>query len=129
MRTPAQQKKLNNYGWRVWEGRSRYKPSETVKHGRDARLADRRLQAREGPLRGHGRLRVPRQGRARRARALLLRRLLLGTTSGASRTSKGKLVGNRREQFHVVLLSSFGEDSAGELYLVSLHGRIYRLEP
>jgi glucose/arabinose dehydrogenase len=38
---------------------------------------------------------------------------------------KGKAV--RTEPFKVPALSSFGEDAAGELYLVSLNGTIYRL--
>ncbi len=33
----------------------------------------------------------------------------------------------RRERFRVEGLSSFGEDAAGELYLVSLGGPVYRL--
>jgi hypothetical protein len=39
----------------------------------------------------------------------------------------GKLRSVRREPFRVSSLSSFGEDAAGELYAVSLDGRIYRL--
>jgi glucose/arabinose dehydrogenase len=39
----------------------------------------------------------------------------------------GKAAGLRREPFQVPSLSSFGEDTAGELYLVSLRGTIYRL--
>jgi glucose/arabinose dehydrogenase len=30
LRTPRQQRGLNNYGWRVWEGRTRYTPGERV---------------------------------------------------------------------------------------------------
>jgi hypothetical protein len=33
----------------------------------------------------------------------------------------------RREPFKVSGLSSFGEDSSGELYAVSLNGSIYKL--
>jgi len=33
----------------------------------------------------------------------------------------------RKERFTVSELASFGEDAAGELYLVSLSGTIYRL--
>jgi glucose/arabinose dehydrogenase len=39
----------------------------------------------------------------------------------------GKARAHRREQFTVEGLSSFGEDGAGEVYLVSLAGTIYRL--
>jgi glucose/arabinose dehydrogenase len=43
------------------------------------------------------------------------------------RMVRGKVRQFRREPFRVPLLSSFGEDARGELYLVSLAGRIYRL--
>ncbi len=43
--------------------------------------------------------------------------------------SGGKAIGLRREPFNVANLSSFGEDAAGELYLVSHGGTIYRLRP
>jgi glucose/arabinose dehydrogenase len=43
------------------------------------------------------------------------------------RQSGGKAVGLRREPFKVSSLTSFGEDAAGELYLVSHEGTIYRL--
>jgi glucose/arabinose dehydrogenase len=35
----------------------------------------------------------------------------------------------RRHSFRVETLSSFGEDAAGELYLVALSGRVFRLAP
>jgi glucose/arabinose dehydrogenase len=41
----------------------------------------------------------------------------------------GKLTGLRREAFKVANLTSFGEDVAGELYAVSHGGTIYRLTP
>ena len=43
------------------------------------------------------------------------------------RLSGGKATDLRREPFQVSSLSSFGEDAAGELYLVSHNGSIYRL--
>jgi glucose/arabinose dehydrogenase len=43
------------------------------------------------------------------------------------RASGGRAVGVRREPFRVSNLTSFGEDTAGELYLVSHEGTIYRL--
>jgi hypothetical protein len=41
--------------------------------------------------------------------------------------SGNRAVGLRREPFQVDSLTSFGEDAAGELYLVSHGGTIYRL--
>ena len=43
------------------------------------------------------------------------------------RVSGGKAGPARREPFNVGSLSSFGEDAAGELYLLSLSGPVYRL--
>jgi glucose/arabinose dehydrogenase len=43
------------------------------------------------------------------------------------RVVEGKAVDLRREPFRVASLSSFGEDTRGELYLVSLAGSVYRL--
>jgi hypothetical protein len=46
------------------------------------------------------------------------------------KASGGKLrSGPRRESFTVSSLSSWGEDSAGELYAASLNGTIYKLSP
>ena len=41
----------------------------------------------------------------------------------------GKATGLRRERFKIEGLTSFGEDTAGELYGVSQGGTIYRLTP
>jgi hypothetical protein len=41
----------------------------------------------------------------------------------------GKATGLRRERFSIANLTSFGEDTAGELYGVSQAGTIYRLTP
>jgi glucose/arabinose dehydrogenase len=40
----------------------------------------------------------------------------------------GKATGIRRHRFRVDALSSFGEDAAGELYLVSFEGNVFRLD-
>jgi len=43
---------------------------------------------------------------------------------------KGGVAGDvRREPFNVPGLSSFGEDSRGELYATSLGGQVYKLVP
>jgi len=39
----------------------------------------------------------------------------------------GKAVGVRSESISVPSLSSFGEDTKGELYLTSLEGTLYKL--
>ena len=40
---------------------------------------------------------------------------------------KGKAVGLRRESITVPALSSFGQDSAGEIYALSMKGPVYRI--
>jgi len=45
------------------------------------------------------------------------------------RIEDGKAPDVRREPFTVLALSSFGEDSRGELYATSLSGRVYKLVP
>jgi glucose/arabinose dehydrogenase len=39
----------------------------------------------------------------------------------------GQATGQRRENFHVSLPTSFGEDSRGELYVVTLNGQVFKL--
>jgi hypothetical protein len=45
------------------------------------------------------------------------------------RVDGGWATGLRKESARIGELSSFGEDSRGELYAMSLNGRIYRLLP
>jgi hypothetical protein len=39
----------------------------------------------------------------------------------------GHATSQRRESFHVTLPTSFGEDSRGELYVVTLNGQVFKL--
>ena len=112
-----------NYGWRPYEGRARY--------------VDERPRV--------GRLVFPvavyshQQGcsvtggyvyRGRAVAAARGRYFYGDYCSGlvwSTRVSGGRAAGLRREPFKVSELSSFGEDAAGELYLVSLGGTIWRL--
>ncbi len=125
VRTPAQQRLLNNYGWRVYEGRARYTEAQRVNP--------------------RGRLVFPivvynhslgcsvTGGYVYRGKAVPAARgrYFYGDycegTVWSLRAVKGKLRDVRREPFTVPGLSSFGEDATGELYAVSLGGRIYRL--
>jgi len=125
VRTPAQQRGLNNYGWRVYEGRARYQdgqqpnsrgtlvfPIVTYPHSQGCSIS--------GGYVYRGRA-VP------SARGRYFYGDYCSGTIWSLRSVKGKLRGVRREPFKVSGLSSFGEDSAGELYAVSLNGSIYRL--
>jgi glucose/arabinose dehydrogenase len=115
-----------NFGWRAWEGNSRYDPSLNVaNHVRPALtygrgggcsvtggyvLRDPRLPA----LRGRYVYGDFCDGR------LLTARLRVGGTGSSARGSLGLRVGS---------LSSFGEDDRGRVYVVSLAGPVYRLDP
>ena len=47
----------------------------------------------------------------------------------ASRSNGGKMTALRHELAEITVVTSFGEDGAGELYGVSHGGTIYRLTP
>ena len=59
--------------------------------------------------------------------------VVAGAVAAPQRTTSLRLekvasgTGQRRESFTVANLSSFAQDAAGELYLVSLDGVVYRL--
>jgi glucose/arabinose dehydrogenase len=125
VRTPRQQRVLNDYGWRVWEGRSRYTPGQRV--NRRGRLVfpiavyshDQGCSITGGYVyRGRA---VP------SARGRYFYGDYCQGTIWSLRAVNGKLRSLRRERFRVPGLSSFGEDAAGELYAVSIEGSVYRL--
>ena len=125
VRTPAEQGVLNNYGWRVWEGRSRYTSGQRVNlrgklvfpivvysHNFGCSLTGGYV------YRGHS---VP------AARGRYFYGDYCSGRVWSLRAVHRKLQNNRRESMHVSGLSSWGEDTSGELYAVSLEGRIYKL--
>ncbi len=113
-----------NFGWRAWEGNSRYDADLTVaSHVRPALTYGR---ARGCSVTGGYVIRDPRlpalggryvygdfcEGRLRTAR--------LRPGGASAQSSLGLRVGS---------LSSFGEDDRGRVYVVSLAGPVYRLDP
>ena len=126
LRTPRQQRVLNNYGWRVWEGRSRYTQGQQVNPRGTLVFPIVQYRHANGDCSING-------GYVYRGRAVpaALGRYFYGDYCTGKiwslRAVKGKLRSKRREPFRVPSLSSFGEDAAGELYAVSLEGRIYKL--
>jgi glucose/arabinose dehydrogenase len=126
LRTPKQQRGLNNYGWRVWQGRARYQSGQRTNSA--------------------GRLVFPivtykhENGRCSITGGYVYRGKLVPAAQGryfygdycsgeiwSLRAVHGKVVSKRNEGFRVGSLSSFGQDAAGELYLVSLDGNVYKL--
>jgi glucose/arabinose dehydrogenase len=115
-----------NYGWRVWEGRARYSSGE-----RPSSVGSLRFPI---AVYGHGGDNCSVTGgyvyRGRAVPSARGRYFYGDYCSGivwSLRQRGGKAVSLRRERFKVPELSSFGQDAAGELYVVSLNGTIYRL--
>jgi glucose/arabinose dehydrogenase len=119
----SQQRLLINYGWDVYEGRARFE-SKRPSRGRLV------FPAATYPLTG-GNCAVS-GGFVYRGRAVPAARgryfygdFCSGNVWSLTLASgRGRV---RREPFQVDSLASFGEDVAGELYLVSLEGSVYRL--
>ncbi len=126
VRTPRQQRVLNNYGWRVYEGRFRYTPGQRV--NRRGRLVfPVAVYAHES---GNCSISGGYVYRGKAIPAARGRYFYGDYCTGkiwSLRAVGGKLRGRRVEPLNVPSLSSFGEDSAGELYAVSLDGRVYKL--
>jgi glucose/arabinose dehydrogenase len=116
--------RLANYGWHVFEGRARYSnsalgPGQLVSPVNVYSHADNNCSVTGGYVyRG-------------RAVAAAAGRYFFGDyCSGiiwSLRIENGSAVDVRREPFRVEQLTSFGEDVAGELYLATGAGRIYKL--
>jgi hypothetical protein len=126
VRTPKQQRNLNNYGWRVWEGRARFQSGQRTN--------------------SRGRLVFPivtykhDGGRCSVTGGYVYRGKAVPTARGryfygdfctgeiwSLRAVHAKLVGKRKERVKIGNLSSFGQDAAGELYATSLNGQVYKL--
>jgi glucose/arabinose dehydrogenase len=123
--TPRRSPGLENYGWHVWEGFSRYKPDEEPNP--TGRLVF--------PITAYGR-----KGGAAVVGGFVYRgkavtaargRYFYGDDSSGRiwslRVVHGRPVDRRRERFTLPGLASFSEDPRGELYLVSLLGTVFRL--
>jgi glucose/arabinose dehydrogenase len=125
LRTLAQQRGLNNYGWRVWEGRARYTAGQKVNPRGRLVFPITAYSHRDGCSITGGY--VYRGKAVPAARGRYFYGDYCEGTVWSLRAVKGKLRGVRREPFRVQSLSSFGEDAAGELYATSLSGQIYKL--
>jgi glucose/arabinose dehydrogenase len=126
VRTPTQQRGLNNYGWRVWEGRARYQQGQSVNPRGSLVFPIAVYSHDEGCSISGGY--VYRGKAVPSARGRYFYGDFCSHTIWSLQAVKGKLRGGvRREPFTVASLSSFGEDAAGELYAVSLDGQIYKL--
>ena len=115
---------LANYGWHVFEGRTRFSntslgPGLLVSPVNVYSHADNNCSVTGGYVyRGH-------------AVAAAVGRYFFGDycsgTISSLRVQTGSAADVRREPFRVASLTSFGEDAAGELYMATGDGRIYKL--
>jgi glucose/arabinose dehydrogenase len=114
-----------NFGWRAWEGRSRIDPGLRVAH--DVKPVLQYTHDRGGcSVTGGYVIRDP------RLRALAGRYVYGDFCAGdlfTARLRQGGASGRRALGLHVGSLSSFGEDDAGRVYVTSLDGPVYRLDP
>jgi glucose/arabinose dehydrogenase len=121
---PAASPGLENYGWDVYEGRSRFE---------DKALGPGKLVQPVAQYSHDNGCSVTGGYVYRGSNASLRGRYIYGDyCSGiiwSFKIADGKATGLRRERFKVESVSSFGQDVAGELYAVSHGGTIYRLTP
>jgi glucose/arabinose dehydrogenase len=121
--TPRRSPGLENYGWDVYEGRSKFEDKQPS--GGKLVFPIAQYSHSEGiSVTG---------GFVYRGSAVpsLRGRYIYGDFGSGTiwtlRVANGKATGLRRESIRVPSLSSFGEDAAGELYATSLEGTVYRI--
>jgi glucose/arabinose dehydrogenase len=126
VRTPKQQRRLNNYGWRVWEGRARFQSGQRTNRSGTLvfPIVTYRHESNRCSVTG---------GYVYRGKAIASARgrYFYGDFCSGEiwslRAVHGKLKSKRKERIKVGNLSSFGQDAAGELYVTSLDGNVYKL--
>jgi glucose/arabinose dehydrogenase len=123
--TPQGEPGLENYGWDVFEGRQRYEDKDPNPRGRlvmpVAEYSHDHGCSVTGGFVYRGEAVPAAQGR------YFYGDYCSGNVWSLA-LSDGKATGIRRHRFRVAAHSSFGEDAAGELYLVSLEGNVFRLD-
>ena len=121
---PSSSSGLENYGWDVYEGRSRFE---------DKPLGPGKLVQPVAQYSHANGCSVTGGYVYRGSNAALRGRYIYGDyCSGivwSFKLAGGKATGLRRERFKIESVTSFGQDIAGELYGVSHGGTIYRLTP
>jgi glucose/arabinose dehydrogenase len=113
-----------NFGWRVWEGRSRYKPGESAPGAVFPAIVESHSRGNCSITGGYV-LRDPGLPRAWQGR-------YVWGDYCRGRIEWARLRAGARPRVHqtslrVPGLSSFGEDALGRVYVTSLNGPVYRL--
>jgi glucose/arabinose dehydrogenase len=123
--TPRESPGLENYGWDVFEGRHRYEDKEPDPRGRLVEPIHEYSHEHGCSVTGGF---VYRGQAIPAARGLYFYGDYCTGTIWSLVERGGRARDVRRHSFRVPTLSSFGEDAAGEVYLVALSGRLFRLE-
>ena len=122
--TPARSPGLENYGWDVYEGRSKFE-DKPLGPGKLVQPVAQYTHAQGCSITGGYVYRGSNAG--------LRGRYIYGDYCSGNvwslKVAGGKATGLRRERFKIDSVTSFGLDLAGELYGVSHAGTIYRLTP
>jgi glucose/arabinose dehydrogenase len=122
--TPRRSPGIENYGWDVFEGRARFESKRPNPRGRLV------FPIATYPLGGHCAVTggfVYRGSAVPGARGRYFYGDNCSGTVWSLRVVGGRARGLKREAFSLGGLSSFGEDGRGELYAVTLGGRVYKL--
>jgi glucose/arabinose dehydrogenase len=123
--TPRDSPGLENYGWDVYEGSHRFEDEEPSSEGRlvmpVAEYSHEHGCSVTGGFVYRGEAISAAQGR------YFYGDYCTGNVWSLS-LGRGAAAEVRRHAFKVPALSSFGEDASGELYLVSIEGKIFRLD-
>jgi glucose/arabinose dehydrogenase len=122
--TPRRSPGLENYGWDVYEGRARFESKQANPRGRLV------FPIAVYPLNGHCAVVGGFVYRGRTVPSAAGRYFYGDNCSGtvwSLRVVGGRARSVRRERFSLPGLSSFGEDARGELYAVTLNGRLWQL--
>jgi len=122
--TPRSNPGLENYGWDVFEGSSKFEDKSLGPGKLVAPIAE--YSHAEGCSVTGG---YVYRGSNRALRGRYIYGDFCSGTVWSLKPSAGKTSGLRKEPFKIPNLTSFGEDSAGELYAVSGGGTISRLTP
>jgi glucose/arabinose dehydrogenase len=123
--TPRDTPGLENYGWDVFEGRHRYEDKEPNPRGQLVMPVAEYSHDHGCSVTGGF---VYRGERIPAAQGRYFYGDYCSGTVWSLASRDGKAADIRRHRVRVAGLSSFGEDVAGEVYLVSLEGNVFRLD-
>jgi glucose/arabinose dehydrogenase len=124
--TPLESPGLENYGWDVFEGRHRYEDKEPNPRGHLVLPVAEYSHDHGCSVTGGF---VYRGQRIPAAEGRYFYGDFCSGNVWSLAFANGQATDLTRHRLHVDALSSFGEDASGELYLVSLQGVLYRLDP